>query len=499
MKEWIVIHKVKSMYDEGRGLSKHAIAKELNISRNTVTKYLAMDEQEVVKTMAAERNKKLDEHQDSIIHMLQTFPRLSAVKVLRKLKDKVPDLKVSDRSVRRYIGELKASGVIAKRIRNYEPVVDMLPGAQCQVDGGELRDVLINGAISTVYFVVFVLSCSRLMHACASLLPINTEIFIRMHDATFRAFGGMPEECVYDQAKLVVINEEYRELKLNQRFAQYASTAGFRTYVCCGYDPESKGKVESGVGYVKGNCLYGEHFSDFSALEAHLANWLKVTANMRTHGTTNRQPQEHYEAEEKQHMKPYFTPPMDEVLPELVRRKVDKTGLISWQGNRYSVPMKHQRSEVYIAENNGELVIHDVAGVTITTWAVGSGKGEMFKNSRHYQDLNEDIATLESTIMATLGDEDGKALCQRIRQDNPRLYKAQLRGLNKALLRLGTIEKPIMKRLLQRERITVLQLIEAVEAWRSHPERLQQEAAAAVPPAASSPLNAYSGVHHDNA
>ena len=38
-----------------------------------------------------------------------------------------------------------------------------------------------------------------------------------------------------------------------------------------GYDPESKGKVEAGVKYVKSNCLYGETFENWSALEQHVA------------------------------------------------------------------------------------------------------------------------------------------------------------------------------------------------------------------------------------
>ena len=75
---------------------------------------------------------------------------------------------------------------------------------------------MIGGQPQTVYFVVFVLSLSRLMHLSYSLKPINTSDFICMHDAAFRYFGGQPEELVYDQTKLVVINEKYRELALNQ-------------------------------------------------------------------------------------------------------------------------------------------------------------------------------------------------------------------------------------------------------------------------------------------
>ncbi len=42
-----MIHKIKALYDEGRGLSKRAIARELGISKNTVKKYLVLDEEEI--------------------------------------------------------------------------------------------------------------------------------------------------------------------------------------------------------------------------------------------------------------------------------------------------------------------------------------------------------------------------------------------------------------------------------------------------------------------
>jgi predicted transcriptional regulator len=48
MKEWNVIHKIKSLYDNGNGLTVHKIAKELGLSRNTVSKYLHKPETGVV-------------------------------------------------------------------------------------------------------------------------------------------------------------------------------------------------------------------------------------------------------------------------------------------------------------------------------------------------------------------------------------------------------------------------------------------------------------------
>ncbi len=133
-----MIHKIKALHNEGAGLSIRSIARELDISRNTVRKYLRMDEVAIGEQQANRtRRKQLDDYWDYIVTLLGQFPGLSAVKVLRKLKERHPELGVSDRSARRYIKALKET-VSLRQKRYYEPV-ESLPGVQCQVDGGELR------------------------------------------------------------------------------------------------------------------------------------------------------------------------------------------------------------------------------------------------------------------------------------------------------------------------------------------------------------------------
>ena len=82
-----MIHKIKALNDNGNGLSVRAIAKELSISRNTVKKYLRMNEEQIGLGLAnRDRPKQLDRYFTYIKHLLETFPELSAVKVMRKLK-----------------------------------------------------------------------------------------------------------------------------------------------------------------------------------------------------------------------------------------------------------------------------------------------------------------------------------------------------------------------------------------------------------------------------
>jgi len=473
-----MIHQIKALHNKGDGLSERKIAKQLKISRNTVSKYLNMPEEQITEGLSdTDRTKKLDEYRDYIIQLLQTYPELSAVKVLRKLKSKVETLSVSDRSVRRYIQALKQE-ISFKQTRYYEPVIDMVPGEQCQVDGGELRGVMINGVETTVYLMVFVLSYSRLMHVSLSDKPINTEMLIKQHDAAFRYFGGMPEECVYDQTKLVVISETFRELNLNQRFHQYATTAGFRIHACEGYDPESKGKVEAGVKYAKNNGLYGESFASWNDLEQYFSDWLDNTANQRVHGSTGKKPREHYDQSEYSHMLPYLTPSCikSPTTDAVITRKADKTGLIAWQSNKYSVPMIYQSARVGVKTELNQLIVSDLeTGDKIAQHLISIEKGQVIKNTDHYRDKAQRIKDLETDILQLLGgSEQSQALCALLKTTSPKIYKDQLLGAKQILSEYckhnGTIEAEHLSRLINTPRLTATGLRERLLAFQQNPE-----------------------------
>ena len=474
MKGWIMIHKIKAMHDEGRGASIKEISRTLGVSRNTVRKYLRMDEQTIQETVTTpSRHKTLDQYRGYLKSLLIRFSGLKTPKIHRKLKAKVPDLDVSERSLRRYLTRLRPL-VAAAQARYYEPVIDEVPAVQCQVDGGELRDVEIGGSRKTVYFLVFVLSYSRLMFVSLSSKPLDTERFIQMHDEAFRFFGGTPEECVYDQAKLVVIEERFREVTLNERFHRYASQIGLDVRVCEGYDPESKGKVEAGVKYVKGDCLYGDTYASWSALKHHVGHWLDEVANVRIHGTTGEVPQAVYDARERPLMKPYV---VAHLPTEQSARKVDKTGLISYCANKYSVPQAYQQSNVRVEVLEHQLVIYDaLEGHEIARHTLVVGKGHIIKNTDHYRDASARIADYEANVRTICGDGEGRQLCLLIKQTSPKIYKDQLRGVIEIMTPLAPIDAHLMERLLDRPRLTATQLQDYMRAFQHNPEGFSRHA-----------------------
>lgn len=468
-----MIHKIKALHDNGRGLSVREITRRLNLSRNTVRKYLRMSPEEISEQETdTQRVKRLDECRDYLIHLLQRYPKLSAVKLQRKLKEVFPALDVSDRTSRRYVAQLKRE-VVCKQARYYEPVLDMVPGVQCQVDAGELREVVINGEATTVYFVVFVLSWSRLMYVGLSTKPLDTPQFIALHDAAFRAFGGCVQECVYDQTTLVVLREEYRELTLNARFHEYATHAGFAIRACEGYDPESKGKVEAGVKYVKQSALYGERFESWSALEAAVSDWLAQVANVRCHGTTKEVPQQRYESVERARMRPYNTPAcLTQREEALSPRKADKTGLISWQASKYSVPLAYQGQTVGVQVQAGSLLIHDLySGQEIARHPLSEDKGKISKNRHHYRDLEQHIDTLESALRLQAGEVVGERLCALLKATSPKIYKDQLLGVKTLLEAHGALDAALEERLCALARLTATSLRDYLQAWAANDGR----------------------------
>jgi len=478
-----VIHKIKGLHDDGCGLSIRAISQELGISRNTVRKYLRADEVAIATAqLDRSREKRLDEHRDYIVHLLGAFPKLSAVKVARKLREKLGELEVSDRSIRRYVQMLKRTHAVGQR-RYYEPVIDHLPGVQCQIDPGELRGVLIGGEARTVYFVAFVLSFSRLMYVGVSFTPIDTAGFIQLHDEAFRYFGGVPEECVYDQTKMVVIQERFRELTVNQRFHEYATAAGFRVHACEGYDPESKGKVEAAVKYVKQDCLYGETFIDHQGLRGHVLDWLETVANARVHGTTHEVPRARFEAQEREHLRPYLTPAcLDREAQAGAQRRADKTGLVSWRSNKYSVPMPYQCAAVGVREAAGELLISDLeSGERIAVHALCTEKGRIIKNNNHYRDHAQRITELEAAIEAQLDEDVGRQLCRLLKRTSPRIYKDQLRAVRNLLREHAPLDPALTAQLVERPQLTATTVQRYLEAHRRAQARGRDDVADPAP------------------
>jgi len=238
-------------------------------------------------------------------------------------------------------------------------------------------------------------------------------------------FETIPKECVYDQTKLVAIEEKHREILFNKRFSQFALKYDFLPRVCEGYDPESKGKVERAIQYVKKNFIYGTTFSSFIGLQDECRVWLDEVANERIHGTTKFAPNDLFE-EERVYLYPYYF-----TQDESNHRKVDKTGLIKFKGNNYSVPYQYQRKDVCVREEEGILQIYDIdKRVRIAEHPISLIKGKINKKDHHYIQDKEILETRTQAILEILSDVVYiEQLVNAIKANNPKIARGQLRGL----------------------------------------------------------------------
>jgi len=181
-------------------------------------------------------------------------------------------------------------------------------------------------------------------------------------------------------------------------------------------------------------------------------------------------------------------------------RQVDKTSLISWQSNKYSVPMAYQSAKVGVSAHSGQLLIKDLAnGKQIAEHVISLEKGQIIKNTHHYRDRLQQVETLEAALSEELGDNDSQRLCVLLKASSPKIYKDQLLGAKQVIathtVQYGEINAVLLERILTSTRLTASQLRDRLEAYQLHPERLSSATVDQPVPDSSSALAGYAALN----
>lgn len=265
------------------------IAKRLKVSRNTVYKYLKMSLDEAVDEFNhTDRKKKLDPYQDWIVTWLREYPSLSGAQIFDWLQEQFPAIDVGESTVRRYVNEMRELYHIEKvdTPREYEAVEEQPAGKQMQVDWGQTTQKTTSGKTIKLYFIAFVLAHSRHKYMVWYDRPFTTKDTIYCHETAFQFYGGITEEIVYDQDNLIAVSENAGDLILTKEFQQYVKDRQFKIYLCRKADPESKGKIENVVKYVKHNFANNRVYSTIEDWNEKALKWLERTGNYKVHNTT---------------------------------------------------------------------------------------------------------------------------------------------------------------------------------------------------------------------
>lgn len=435
-----------------KGFSVSHIAKQLKISRTTVYKYLEMSSDEAFEWVnsLSSRKKKLDSYKDWLVAWLQEYPHLSAAQMQDWLLERFPNFVVGESTMRMYVNQLREEYQIEKtrKAREYEAVVEQPMGKQMQVDWGETRQKTNNKKEVKLYCICFVLSHSRYKYVEWKNRPFTTRDTIRAHENAFQYYGGMPEEIVYDQDHLITVSENAGDILLTGEFQAYQKQRKFRIYLCRKADPESKGKIENVVKYVKYNFADSRIFSTIENWNERCLKWLKRTGNYKVHNGTKKRPAEVFLLE-KQHLKPVSYLLSNESSNESsLTRNVNKDNTIIYKSNRYSVPLGTYRPkglntvaiEIYDDQNNHKQLIikRNHSGEVLAKHRLEIGKGKLIKNRNHGRDRSKGIQAYKETVIRQFKNTElATTFINKMMDSYPRYKRDQLDILQKATIEYG--------------------------------------------------------------
>ena len=335
----IMLHELKA-----KGKSIRAIAKETGLSRNTVRKYLRADGIPQRKPHP-KRGSKLDPYKDTIQQMINSGIFNCEV-IYERIKEE---------------GYTGGRTILRDYVRPFRPPrqvpavcrYETKPGQQAQVDWGEYTYIdEETGEVRKLYIFVMVLGYSRAIYV-EFTNRCNVHTFIRCLTHGFEYVGGVTDIVLTDRMKTVILGVDENNRPIwNATFKDFAATLGFVPRVCRARRPQTKGKVESGIGFVKDNFLPGRRFTDYGDLNRQAIEWCD-RKNKRIHGTTGERPIDRLKEE---NLKPLPAPDKYQRFMEEVR-KVHKDGLLSFGGVRYGVPWQYSGKEVVVRERNGKIEI----------------------------------------------------------------------------------------------------------------------------------------------
>jgi transposase len=338
------------------GWGSRRIACELGISRGTVKRYVEAGGWQPFKQPA--RRKLLDGLDEWLRERFRRH-RGNADVVRQELaaeKGIVASLRTVQRAVEPYRQELMAEARATVRF-------ETAPGRQLQIDFGRHperqaargprgeRLVEIARRRIKVFLFVATLGYSRRLHVRAFRHERQESWFDGM-EISFLAFGGVPEEVLFDNPRALVTEHdaETRSVIFNAKLLAFAQHWGFRPRACAPYRARTKGKTERGVAYVKRNAIACRSFASWEAFEAHLAGWERDIANARVHGTTGEAPMVRFARDEAAALQPLAGRPPFRTCRTLERR-VRNDSAVEVDGNAYSVPWRliGERVEVIVA------------------------------------------------------------------------------------------------------------------------------------------------------
>jgi transposase len=316
-----------------KGKSAYAIGKELGISKNTAKKYMNQPRAEHG-LKGRKKPSKLDPFKPEIHEMLKSGI-FNCVVIHERLQDKGYTGGIT--IIKDYVKPFRPAKS-APAVRRYET----LPGKQAQMDWGISCYIDEMGHVHKTPVFTMIMSHSRAKYV-EFTKRCDLYSLLRCMVNAFEYYGGVPEIVLTDRMKTVIHGMEAGKPIWNSRFEDFAADMGFVPKVCRARRPQTKGKVERLVDYVKDNFLPGRQFKDLHDLNTQALEWCKKV-DSKTHGTTGKIPLEALSREP-------LLPLPDKSFRDTYRwetRKVTREGFVSYDGAKYGVPWQYSGREVRV-------------------------------------------------------------------------------------------------------------------------------------------------------
>ncbi len=409
------------------------IARYLGMDYRTVIKYLNMSEEQYIEFLEDQtfRSKTLDPYEDYVQYRLEDCPDASAAQVFDWLKENHSDLPtVNDKTVFNFTLYVRRKHGIPKPFvdRDFSQIPELPYGKQAQVDFGEYTMRTDQGGRKKVYYFSMVLSRSRYKFVYLIDTPFTTVLTIEAHEMAFDYFGGVTEEVVYDQDSVLLVSENYGDLLLTELFRSYVKQRGFHAHFCRKSDPQSKGKIENVIKYIKYNFLRGRIYVNNQLLNGQAISWLERTANAKVHAATKLIPQTEW-LKEKAHLttiNSLFVP-----KTPLVSYKVRKDNTVLFKSNFYGLPLGTYVGPDTLAwlkqTPTNELVIYDSSKTELVRYKINPGRGKLITNNNFKRDYSAGIDQLIRELSSLFEEsEQAQIYFNQIRDVNPRYIRDQL-------------------------------------------------------------------------
>jgi len=411
-----------------QGHSKKEIITVLGKDPKTVAKYYRMDERDFRSYRKEHmfRDKMLEEYEKDILEVYETneFAKLNMSSVYDYLEERYGELPANEQTLRNYISYLIQTDKLRldERLRIYTKVPELPFGRQMQLDFGQYR---CRSGLKLFIFAA-VLSASRYKYIIFQGHPFRTTEVIDHLLSCFDYFGGVPEELVIDQDRLMVVSENAGDIIYTDDFKYLIEEQEIRMYVCHKDDPETKGKIENVIKYVKCNFLSIRDFKSLEGANTGVFKWLKRRANGKISQATKKIPAILI-ANEREHLRPVRNSIFRKgSLIGREERNVNEKDRISVNACGYQLPSKYRNKTVEIYVTKHKVFVFDIyTGEEIVEYDLSLIPGKVISKREYRRENEETLKELKDHVIHIFEEENWKRFIARNFQAFPRYIRDQ--------------------------------------------------------------------------